>query len=325
MALLTFTNKGIYCPQADVFIDPNRKVKRAIITHGHSDHAKPGHSNYLCVKDSKNILQNRLGKINVETLPYCQSKTINGVKISFHPAGHIIGSAQVKLEYNGEVWVVSGDFKVEDDGISTPFEPVKCQHFITESTFALPIYKWQKQSDVFKDFNEWWSSVKSLGKVAVVTAYSLGKAQRIIANVDNSIGAIYCHHTVQGMNEAIINSGINLPKTKLLPDKLSFEDSKGILIVGPFSQTNFKQINVGRAVEIASMSGWNQLRNRRKNSSIDRAFTLSDHADWNGMNLAIQQSGAENIYVTHGYESAYANYLNQQGYKAQPIKINSWV
>ena len=197
MALLQFTNKGIYCKQADVYIDPWKKVPKALITHAHSDHARSGHKSYLCTHETLPILRLRLGRnIPASGMDYGESIMINGVKFSFHPAGHIIGSAQIRAEYKGEVWVASGDYKVEDDGISGAFEPVKCHHFITECTFGLPIYKWDKQSITFDQINNWWSDNAVEKTTSLITAYSLGKAQRVIQNVDHSIGKIFTHPAV---------------------------------------------------------------------------------------------------------------------------------
>ena len=190
--LLTFTPKGIYCAQADVFLDPTYAVERAIISHAHSDHARNGSRYYLSTKSSEPALRLRLGKnIPLETLPYGKEIIINGVTFSFFPAGHVIGSAQIRVEYKGEVWVYTGDYKLEDDGFAEAFETVKCDTFITESTFGLPIYRWKPQNLVFNEINQWWASNAAQGICSIILAYSLGKAQRIIKNVDHSIGSIY--------------------------------------------------------------------------------------------------------------------------------------
>jgi putative mRNA 3-end processing factor len=143
--VLEFTEAGIYCPAADIHIDPWRPVPRALITHGHSDHARPGHGAYLATSGSAPVIRHRLGDIRLQTIEYGEERQIGGAKFSFHPAGHVPGSAQIRVEVGGEVWVVSGDYKTVDDGLSTPFEPVRCHTFISESTFGLPIYKWTPQ------------------------------------------------------------------------------------------------------------------------------------------------------------------------------------
>ena len=180
MALIDFTNKGLYCSAGDFYIDPWQPVNRAIITHAHSDHARWGSYHYLCHTASLSLLKLRLGDVRIEAVGWNDPLNINGVKISLHPAGHIIGSSQIRIEYNNEVWVVSGDYKTEDDGLSGSFEPVKCNVFISESTFGLPIYKWKPQQEIFQNIQEWISINKEAGKTSVLIAYSLGKAQRVM-------------------------------------------------------------------------------------------------------------------------------------------------
>ena len=213
-ALIQFTDKGLYVPQADVYIDPWRKVKRALITHGHADHSRYGMDHYLCTHAAKPVIKFRLGsKINIDSVEFGETTTINGVKFSFHPAGHIIGSAQIRVEYKGEVWIVSGDYKTENDGISENFESVKCDTFITESTFGLPVYKWKSQVEVFEDINNWWRENQSEGKTSVLTGYSLGKAQRLLCGLDPSIGKIYTHTAIESINQVLRKQGIQLPHT----------------------------------------------------------------------------------------------------------------
>jgi len=320
VSLLTFTKNGIYCPRADVYIDPTRKVKSAIITHGHADHARTGNEHYLCVESSQSILKHRLGKINLSTLPYRKPVSINGVQFSFYPAGHIIGSAQIRVEYKGEVWVVSGDYKVEDDGISEAFEPVPCHTFITESTFALPVYQWMPQEDVFADINQWWQNNKEAGKVSVISAYSLGKAQRIIGNVNTEIGPIYCHGAIQKMNEVVRKAGIKLPETILVEDQPS-NAFNGSLVVSVSTAMASNWIKKFKNYETAAASGWMQLRGMRRRGALDRGFVLSDHADWKGLNYAVQSTGSERVYVMHGYEVTYAKYLQSQGIEAYAVSM----
>ncbi|MFN9581615.1 MAG: ligase-associated DNA damage response exonuclease, partial [Bacteroidota bacterium] len=210
MPLLNFTDKGMYVPAADVYIDPWRAVKKALITHGHSDHARSGSSAYLTHHQSIPILTKRLGNLNYQGVEYGEVITINGVKFSFHPAGHVLGSSQIRIEHQGEVWVASGDYKLQNDGVCTPFEPVKCNTFITESTFGLPVYNWMPQQDVFNEINEWWSKNAEQGRCSIIYAYSLGKAQRILQHVNEYIGPVYVHGAVAGMNEAYAEAGIEL-------------------------------------------------------------------------------------------------------------------
>src|SRR5687767_15681366 len=155
MGLIEFSDKGLYCRQGDFYIDPWKPVDRAIITHAHSDHARWGSKYYLCHRQTKPLLRLRLGENNFQGVEWEETTDINGVKVSLHPAGHMIGSSQIRVEHKSEVWVVSGDYKIEDDGLSGKFEPVACNTFITESTFGLPIYNWKTQSEIFRDIQDW--------------------------------------------------------------------------------------------------------------------------------------------------------------------------
>ncbi len=321
MALLKFTKKGIYCPQADVYIDPWRPVPRALITHGHSDHARWGHDYYLCTHSAKPVIRYRLGQtINIESIEYGQDISINGVKVSFHPAGHIIGSAQIRLEYKGEIWVVSGDYKTEDDGLSEAFEPVRCHHFITESTFGLPVYRWKPQADIFAEINSWWQKNQEQGKVSLLTGYSLGKAQRLLDGLDTSIGRIYTHGAIENTNEVIRAQGIKLPDTTRINADTKPKDFIGQLVMAPPAAANSTWARRFKSVSVGMASGWMALRGARRRRSADRGFILSDHADWPGLNEAIKATGAENIYVTHGYTNIFSKWLNDQGFNAQIVE-----
>ena len=316
MALLKFTKEGIYCPRADVYIAPWKKVKKALITHGHSDHARRGHQDYLCTHAARPVIEHRLGKINCSSVAFGETVNINGVKFSFHPAGHIIGSAQIRVEYKGEIWVASGDYKVANDGLTEDFEPVKCHHFITESTFGLPIYQWELNDIITNQINSWWESNKQEGIVSVILAYSLGKAQRILHNLDTSIGKIYTHGAVENINQILRAQGILLPPTTLVSDSINKKDFQGSLIITPPSALGSTWIKKAEPYSVASASGWMMLRSARRRRNVDKGFVLSDHADWNGLISAIEATEAENIYVTHGYVDTFSKYLNEAGWNA---------
>lgn len=321
MPLLTFTNKGIHCPQAGVYIDPWKKVSRALITHGHSDHARSGHLAYLCTHSTVPVLKIRLGQnINVTGVDYGESLVINGVTFSFHPAGHTIGSAQIRAEYKGEIWVISGDYKVQDDGVSGAFEPVKCHHFITECTFGLPIYKWSPQRDVFDQINKWWSCNANQKIPSLIFAYSLGKAQRVIQNVDQSIGKIYTHSAVERMNEAFRNISVDIRPTIELKGKIPKNDLESALIVAPSANQTGESLKSFEKVSLAGASGWMMCRKGRRWGNYAKGFVLSDHADWNGLNAAIKETGAEHIYPTHGYTTVFSKWLNEQGYRSRIVE-----
>ena len=320
MPLLTFTKKGIYCKQADVYIDPWKPVKKALITHGHSDHARWGHKYYLATKAAAPVIKYRLGsQINIDTIPFGKSISINGVKFSFHPAGHIIGSAQIRVEYKGEIWVASGDYKTEDDGLAEAFEPVKCHNFITESTFGLPIYKWKPQEKVFDDINNWWRQNKEEGKTSILTGYALGKAQRIIQGLDTSIGNIYTHGAVENTNEVLRSQGIKMHDTIRVTPQIKKKDYPGNIVITPPSGIGSPWVKRFPSTSIAMASGWMALRGARRRRAADRGFILSDHADWAGLLEAIDATGAERIYVTHGYTYIFSKWLNEQGLEAHAI------
>lgn len=312
--MLELTDSGLYCALGDFFIDPWRPVNKALITHAHSDHARFGHKYYLAHPKSEHILRHRLGsEISLQTLEYNQALKINGVKVSFHPAGHIPGSAQIRLENNGEIWVVSGDYKLEKDGLSEPFEPVQCHTFITECTFGLPIFSWEPQETVFQKINQWWASNQEKGLNSVIFAYALGKAQRIIENVDHSIGKVWVHGAVHKSNLALEQSGITLKPSYPITRDQQKTDFSGALIIAPPSAANSPWMKKFTPYRTAIASGWMALRGVRRRKAADTGFILSDHADWKGLNQAITMSNAEKIMVTHGYTAVFAKWLNDNG------------
>lgn len=312
MALLTFTDKGIYCEAADVYIDPWRPVDKALITHGHADHSRWGHKAYLCTPSAAPVIRHRLGIVNLETVAYGQPLLINGVRFSFHPAGHIIGSAQIRVEYKGEVWVASGDYKVADDGLSEPFEPVRCHTFITESTFGLPIYRWPAQEEVFRDINAWWRSNREAGITSVLTAYALGKAQRLLHGIDGSIGPIYAHGAIAKTNEVLRKQGISLTPAERVTQQHKAADFEGALVLAPPSATGSVWMKRFKTSSVGIASGWMAMRGTRRRRAADRGFLLSDHADWEGLNSAIADTGAEQVITTHGYANIFARWLSEE-------------
>lgn len=316
MSLIRFTKKGLYCQEGGFYIDPWRKVKKAIITHGHSDHARTGMDAYLTAEEGVAILKSRLGNINVRGIPYGSPLTINGVEVTLFPAGHILGSAQVRVRYKDEIWVISGDYKTEDDGISGKFEPIRCHHFVTETTFGLPVYNWQPQQAVFREIHRWWEGNIKLGRPCVIQAYSLGKAQRILYNLSRDIGQIFVHPAVDKLNQAYIQGGQN-PGTYLVYEEYKKSQHLAPLIISPNPENLPEGI---KNPSIASASGWMMLRGARRRRNVERGFVLSDHADWKGLNSAIKATGAENIYVTHGYTSIMKEWLIHEGYNAKIVE-----
>ena len=322
MALLSFNSKGIYCPPAKVYIDPWKPVKKALITHAHADHSRWGIEEYLAHHHSVPVMKHRLGSdIKVQGIGYGEKIQINGVEFSFHSAGHIPGSSQIKVSYKGETWVVSGDYKLEDDGLSTPFEPVTCQNFITESTFGLPVYSWPKQQDTFAEVNAWWRQNQEAGKVSIIAGYALGKAQRILQNLDTDIGPIFTHGAVENTNAVLRAQGYSLPATTLVTQDHKKADFKGSIVVCPPSAMGSPWIKKFSPYATAFCSGWMALRGARRRRAADRGFVLSDHADWQGLNEAVALSQAENVYVTHGYKDIFARWLREEkGLNAQPVE-----
>ena len=319
MNALTFTPSGIYCPAGDFYIDPWRPVARALITHGHADHARSGMGAYLATDIAAPVMRHRLGDIPLDTIRYGETRQIGGARVSFHPAGHVPGSAQIRVDVDGEIWVASGDYKVVDDGLSTPFEPVRCHHFITESTFGLPVFRWQDQRDVARQINDWWASCAAAGKTAFLGCYALGKAQRLLTLLNPDIGPILTHTAIENTNAVLRDQGITLPATLHAGPALSPKDHPGALVLAPPSALDSAWARKFGAFETGFASGWMAIRGIRRRRSGDRGFVISDHADWAGLLDAITQTGAENIYVTHGYTDTFARYLNESGWNAQVV------
>ncbi|MEO8733552.1 MAG: ligase-associated DNA damage response exonuclease [Flavobacteriales bacterium] len=315
--LLTFTPQGIYCPAAQVHIDPWRGVDRAIITHAHSDHARGGSTHYLAHPITKSLMHARISPdLDIETLEPGSTQTINGVHFSFHPAGHIPGSVQVRVEHHGEVWVASGDYKRQSDGISEAFEPVRCDAFITECTFGLPIYRWKEQAEVFHEINAWWRSNAANGVCSIISAYSLGKAQRVLKGLDTSIGPVLVHGAVANMNTVLQEGGLELPPWEHVLRDTPKERFRQALVITPGSAIGTPWTNKMRPYSSAMASGWMQLRGRRRRGNMEKGFVLSDHADWDGLLRTVKETGAERIIATHGYTDLFSQYLRSVGYDA---------
>ncbi|HYK55024.1 MAG TPA: ligase-associated DNA damage response exonuclease [Flavisolibacter sp.] len=320
MALIEFSDKGLYCRTGDFYIDPWRAVDRAVITHAHSDHARWGSKFYLCHHDTKPLLQQRLGPNFYQSIAWNEPIYLNGVRLTLFPAGHIIGSSQIRVEYNGEIWVVSGDYKLENDGLSGQFEPIKCHSFITESTFGLPIYNWKPQQEIYTDIQNWIKKNQAAGKTSVLIAYSLGKAQRLLAPIAEITERIFVHGAVYNIHMALVNSGWKLPGVKKVGMETSKEELKGSVVIAPSSAEGSPWLRRFLPYEIGICSGWMQVRGNVRRKNADAGFALSDHADWNGLIAACKATEAECIYATHGFQSAFSRYLNEQGIQAKEVK-----
>lgn len=314
--LLQFTDKGIYCEKADIYLDPWRPVKKAIITHGHADHSRWGHQRYITHQKNIPIITHRLGDIATNGVEWGESFTINNVKFSLHPAGHIIGSSQVRVEHKGEIWVFTGDYKTEDDGISQPYEMVRCHTFITECTFGLPAFKWLPQQEVFNDINNWWLENKKEGKTSILFGYSLGKAQRLLKYLNPEIGTIYTHGAIENMTE-VLRPMVNFPSTTLITKETTKKELLGNIVLAPPSAHGSTWIRKMVPYVTASASGWMTFRGARRRRAIDKGFVLSDHCDWQGLLSSIQATGAEKVICTHGYSDIFSKYLRELGFDAR--------
>ena len=319
--LLSPRKEGLYCAAGDFHVDPWRPVERALITHGHADHARAGSRQYLTATPNVKVLQARLGSgIAVTGAEFGETTTINGVRVSFHPAGHVLGAAQIRVEHRGEVWVVSGDYKLENDGISGEFEPVRCHTFITESTFGLPVYRWEPQATVMAEINDWWRGNQSQGRASVLFTYSLGKAQRLLHAVDSSIGPIYVHSAVEKMLPAYEAASVVFPKVEVSTEKPSRERSGRALVIAPPATEDTAWLRRFGARSTAFASGWMRIRGGRRRGNFDRGFVISDHVDWPGMLTAIRETRARRILVTHGYAAPTVRYLRETGYDANELR-----
>ncbi|WP_405267877.1 ligase-associated DNA damage response exonuclease [Cellulophaga sp. Ld12] len=314
--LLQFTDKGIYCSVAKVYLDPWKPVDKAIITHGHADHSRYGHKSYITHHRNVPIISHRLGEINVSGVAWGQTFTINNVKFSLHPAGHIIGSSQIRVEHKGEVWVFTGDYKTENDGISMPYEVVKCDSFITECTFGLPAFKWTPQDEVMDSINNWWLENQAEGKTSILFGYSLGKAQRLLKYLNPDIGKIYTHGAIENMTE-VLRPLVDFPATTLITKETKKQDLLGNMVLAPPSAHGSTWIKKMVPYVTGSASGWMTFRGTRRRRAIDKGFVLSDHCDWTGLLESIKTTGAEKVICTHGYSDIFSRYLREQGYDAR--------
>jgi putative mRNA 3-end processing factor len=318
--------QGLYCPPGDFYIDPRRPVSRAVVTHAHADHARAGHGHVLATAVSAGVLRARLGAaLPLRGLAYGEAVVHNGVRISLHPAGHVLGSAQVRLEHGGRVWVASGDYFLsafdERNPTCEPFEPVRCDCFITESTFGLPIYRWPPQSEVLAEINAWWRGNAAAGRPSLLMAYSFGKAQRLLAGVDAGIGPIFVHGALAPINDAYRAAGVALPATATLTDAgaqlAPAEALGGALVVAPPAVHASAWARRLGDFSDGFASGWMALRGARRRQGVDRGFVLSDHADWPGLRRAVRLTGAGRIIVTHGQEAVMVRWLREQGLQAE--------
>jgi putative mRNA 3-end processing factor len=320
VSLLTLTPHGLYCEAGDFFVDPWEPVGRAVITHAHSDHATWGSRKYLTSSAGVGVLRARLEPgASIQGLEHGESVMLNGTRISLHPAGHILGSSQVRIEHGGQVWVVSGDYKTDPDPTCAPFEPIRCHTFVTESTFGLPVYRWPSQAAVFEEINAWWRANAAAGRISLLLGYALGKAQRLLAGLDPGIGPILTHGAVERMTSVYRQGGIHLPPTRYAGAADNRADATGAIVIAPphadatVWSRRFGNHSTGFA------SGWMMIRGARRQRSIDRGFALSDHVDWPSLMAAIEATGAGEVWVTHGYTGPVVRWLEERGLNARAV------
>ena len=322
--LLTLTEAGLYCALGGFHVDPWRPVSRALITHAHGDHAHGGSDAYLVSEPALPLMTLRLPGERLETVAYGERRRIGEVDVSFHPAGHVLGSAQIRIAHHDRVWVISGDYKVAADPTCAAFEPLRCQVFVTESTFGLPIYRWDPPQRTIEAMLSWWRDNRSDGVTSVLFAYALGKAQRVLAELarccgDAWPGPVYCHGAVQRMNEAYRAAGVALPETLPVAEAPAHTRWSDALVIAPTSARGSPWMRRFAPFSAAFASGWMAIRGTRRRANYDRGFALSDHADWPGLNMAIEHADPEQVWVTHGYRDELVRWLVERGRDARAI------
>jgi putative mRNA 3-end processing factor len=297
--ILELRENGLYCPEGDFYIDPWGVVERAVITHAHADRAVPGSRAYLAAQPGERLLRDLGGTI--QSVGYGERIAMDGVTVSLHPAGHILGSAQVRIEHSGEVWVVSGDFKLAPDPTCAPFELLSCHTLVTEAAFALPIFRWPEPAEAIAGIQEWWRANEAAGKASVLYAHSPGMAQRLLA----ALGPVALHEEVERSCALYRAVGVDLPQP---------QPGATLTIAAP----DWKR-TAGR-ISTAMAAGWMRIRGTRRRRSLDRGFVLSDHADWSGLLRVIDETGAASVWVASGYRGPLVRWLQEHGRQARAVE-----
>ena len=325
--MLTETSSGLWCDAGRFHIDPWEPVERAVITHAHGDHARPGSATYLCSTSSEPLLRRRFGAdVIIESLPHAQPLRLGDVDVSFHPAGHVLGSAQIRIEGSDGVWVVAGDYKRAADPTCDLFEPVTCDVFVTESTFGLPIYRWDPTEAVIDDIASWWNINRDAGRTSVLFCYTIGKAQRLLAELMRVTDrTVYVHGMMLGMIDAYRQSGIAMLPVEPVIERTSRGRSKaasfaGELVLAPLSARGTPWMRRLGDISDAFASGLMRVRGVRRQRGYDRGFVLSDHADWPALIQTIAETSASRVLATHGHAEPLARYLSEQGLESGVIR-----
>lgn len=321
MEILELTSKGLYCSLGDFYIDPWVKVDKAVITHAHGDHARWGMGEYIAVHESEHILRKRIGDAKITTYSYGEIFKMGKVEVSFHPAGHILGSSQVRIQYQNEVWVFTGDFKRDLDLTCKPFEVVPCDVFISEATFSLPVYRWPDFRLEIKEVYEWWMKNKAEGFNSVLCCYALGKAQRIIAGLrELTDEKIWVHGTVDELNQCYEKTGLSWDNVEKVPLE-GKEKLKGTMILCPPSALGSSWAKRLTPKRVAFASGWMRLRGNRRRKGYERGFVISDHADWPSLIRTVEETQCKKVYFTHGHTDAIVKFLKEKGLAAYDLKL----
>ena len=317
--LIEPTAAGLYCEAGGFHIDPWQPVERAVVTHAHGDHLTAGSQSYLCSDLTKPLAAHRLGSgAAVSSSGYGEPIDIDGVRVSFHPAGHILGSSQVRVEHKGEVWVVSGDYKRAGDPTCAPFEPLPCHTFVTEATFALPVFRWDPVDVTVREICDWWRDAREAGIAAVLFGYALGKAQRVLAELATcAAGQVYIHGALSDLVAIYRAAGVRLVETVRATEEAKGKSFAGQLVVAPVSARGSTWMRRFGDHSSAFASGWMRIRGARRRRGYDRGFALSDHADWDSLIDTVAATGAERVFVTHGYTEQLTRFLSGRGLDAQ--------
>jgi putative mRNA 3-end processing factor len=320
--LITVTDRGLYCPAGGFHVDPWRPVPVAVVTHAHADHARVGSALYHAAASGVGLLRRRLGdEATLIGHAFGEPFRLGDATVSLHPAGHVLGSAQVRIEAEGQVWVISGDYKRERDGSAEPFEVVPCDVFITEATFALPVYRWPSTEAVVAEMVDWWRVNRAAGRPSVVFAYALGKAQRILAALaPHAEGEVLVHGAVDALLAPYREAGVALPPTRPVGPPVRGERFSGDFIVAPPSAFGSPWMRRFGDAATAFASGWMRVRGNRRRRGVERGFVMSDHADWPGLLRTIEETGAKRVLATHGYSDTLARFLTEcHGIDAAPL------
>ncbi len=316
---------GLYCAAGDFHIDPWQPVPRAVITHGHGDHARAGMGEYHCTDETLPILRWRLGEQRYVAHAYGEAFELNGARVSLHPAGHVLGSAQIRVEAGGAVWVVSGDYKRQPDPTCAPFEVVPCDVFITEATFGLPVYRWPETPDVVAEIVDWRRQCARRGEAAVLFCYALGKAQRVLTELAARDDARdepppLLHGAIAAGVEVYRGAGVAMVATEAVSEQRTRDGHAGRLVLAPPSAMGTPWLRRFRRAQQGFASGWMRIRGNRRRRNFDRGFVISDHADWPDLLRTIEQTGARRVIATHGDTDALVRVLVERGVAAEALR-----